>query len=66
MRERDRRLLLRGMAGELGPEEGARLDERLRAEPELRAAQERLVRVRALVRETPRAEFRPGFAARVM
>ena len=31
MREKDRKLLLKGIAGELGPEEGARLDDRLRA-----------------------------------
>ena len=66
MREKDRRLLLRRIAGELGPEERARVDDRLRADPELLAAQERLARVQALVRETPRAEFRPGFAGRVM
>jgi anti-sigma factor RsiW len=66
MREKDRRLLLRAIAGELGPEERARLDDRLGAEPELRAAEDRLVRIHALVRETPRAEFRPGFAGRVM
>ncbi|MGH7588553.1 MAG: hypothetical protein ACRELU_08170 [Gemmatimonadota bacterium] len=66
MREKDRKLLLRAIAGELGPEERARLDDRLGAEPELGAAEERLARVQALVRETPRAEFRPGFAGRVM
>lgn len=66
MREKDRKLLLRAIAGELGPEERARLEERLRADPELRAAEERLAQVQALVRETPRAEFRPGFGGRVM
>ena len=66
MREKDRKLLLRAIAGELGPEQRARLDDRLRADPELRAADERLVRVQALVHGTPRAEFRPGFAGRVM
>ena len=67
MREKDRRLLLRAIAGELGPEERARFDDRLRTEPELRAAEERLVRVQALVRDRPRAAgFRPGFAGRLM
>ncbi len=66
MREKDRRLLLRAIAGELHPEERAQLDDRLGADPELRAAQERLVHVQAFVRETPRAQFRPGFAGRVM
>lgn len=66
MREKDRRLLLRAIASELGPEARAGLDDRLAADPELRAAQERLARVEALVRETQRAEFRPGFAGRVM
>ncbi|HET6340572.1 MAG TPA: hypothetical protein VFG78_00125 [Gemmatimonadota bacterium] len=67
MREKDRRLLLRAIAGELGPDERARLDDRLGADLELRAAQERLRRLQALVRGTPRAvEFRPGFAGRVM
>jgi anti-sigma factor RsiW len=66
MREKDRRLLLRAIAGELGPDERARLDDRIRADPELRKAQERLGRLQALVRQTPRAEFRPGFAGRVM
>lgn len=65
MREKDRRLLLRAIAGELGPEERAGLDRRLAAEPGLRAAHKRLARVQALVRETPRAGFRPGFAGRV-
>ena len=67
MREKDRKLLLKAIAGELGPEEGARLDDRLRADPELRAARERLARVQALVREAPRAPgFGPGFAGRVL
>jgi anti-sigma factor RsiW len=66
MREKDRKLLLRAMAGELDPEERAGLDDRLRANPELRTAEERLVRVHARVREAPRGEFRPGFADRVM
>lgn len=67
MREKDRRLLLRAIADELGPEERARLDDRLTADPELRAAKERLARVQGLVREMPQtAEFRPGFAGRVM
>lgn len=65
--KKDRKLLLRAIAGELGPEERTRLEERLRADPELRAAQERFARVQTLVRETPRAHgFRPGFAGRVM
>jgi anti-sigma factor RsiW len=67
MKEKDRKLLLRAIAGEVGPEERARLDDRLGADPELRAAQERLERLQALVRETPRApEFRPGCPGRVM
>lgn len=66
MREKDRRLLLRAIAGELGAEEAARLEARLAAEPGLRAAHERLARVQALVRDTPRTGFRPGFAGRVV
>jgi hypothetical protein len=67
MREKDRKLLLKAIAGELGPEEGARLDDRLRADTELRVARDRLARVQALVREAPRAPgFGPGFAGRVL
>lgn len=66
MKEDDRKLLLRAIAGELSPEEEARLDERLAAEPRFHAAHERMARVEALVRETPRAGFRPGFAGRVV
>ena len=67
MREKDRRLLLRAIAGELDPEEGARLDARLRAEPGLQRVMERLARVQALVEGTRReAGFRPGFAGRVV
>ncbi|MGH7564985.1 MAG: anti-sigma factor family protein, partial [Gemmatimonadota bacterium] len=65
MREKDRRLLLRAIAGELGPGERARLDERLAAEPGLRAAYERLAHVQAFLREAPRAGFRSDFAGRV-
>lgn len=67
MREKDRKVLLRAIADELGPDERARLDDRLGADPELRAAQERLGHLQALVREMPRAvEFRPGFAGRIL
>lgn len=62
----DRKLLLRAMVNELSPLERVRLDERLAVEPELRAAFMRMTRVETLVRETPRARFRPGFTGRVL
>ena len=65
-RENDRKLLLRAMANDLSVAERARLDERLAAEPRLRAALMRMARLEALVRETPRARFRPGFTGRVL
>ncbi|MGH7570386.1 MAG: hypothetical protein ACREMK_00895 [Gemmatimonadota bacterium] len=65
MKAQDRRLLLRAIAGELDHAEHARFDERLNAEPDLRAAFERMVRVHALVSEASWAGFRPGFAGRV-
>ena len=65
MKEKDRTLILRAVLGELGPEEEARVERRLAEEPGLREQRDRLARVQALVVETPRAGFRPGFAARV-
>ncbi|MBA3556317.1 MAG: hypothetical protein H0W29_16405 [Gemmatimonadales bacterium] len=65
MKAKDRRLLLRAIAGELDSEKRARLDERLASEPGLRTAFERMGGVHALVREIPRTGFRPGFAGRV-
>ncbi|MGH7556300.1 MAG: hypothetical protein ACREMD_00680 [Gemmatimonadota bacterium] len=65
MKAQDRRFLLRAIAGELDHAEGAWFDERLNAEPDLRAAFERMARVHALVSECSWAGFRPGFAGRV-
>lgn len=65
-KETDRKLLLRAMANELSTAERAGLDDRLAAEPGLRSALMRMTRVEALVRETPRSRFRPGFTGRVL
>ena len=63
--ERDTRTLLRRLCGELSPEEERRLEDRLAAEPELRAAADRLEGEWSGL-EAPAGEAPAGFADEVM
>lgn len=62
----DRDLLLRWLQGEVSPQEEGSLGERLRSEPELRAALERVEKISTLLQAEGARSFAPGFSSRVM
>ncbi len=66
MTNRDDDLLLRALADELSPGERRELSERLKREPSLGEALERLRGLGALLKTTDDRVFAPGFVGRVM